>query len=130
MFLGVTALLLACSGSDPMAPHDPYGPAASSAVATITIEPATGLLSPGRTLQLKVVLRDAAGFELTNRTIIFTSSDERVLSVDARGMVLALAEGAVTLTATSEGKSDRKSIAVVPVENDPCEGCWDYSPIP
>ena len=130
MFLGLTAILVACSGNNPAAPQYPAGSEVPSPVATITFEPATGLLGVGRTLQLKVVLHDAAGFELTNRTVIFTSSDERVLSVDYRGMVLALAEGEVTLTATSEGKSVRKSIAVVPPAEDPCEGCWDYSPIP
>jgi len=123
MFLGFTALLMACSGSDPM------GPGVSSAVASVTIEPVTAMLSVGSTLRLKVIVHDAAGHELADRAIIFTSSDERVVSVDAKGLVRALAEGEATLTATSEGKSSRTSISVVPV-GDPCAECWDYSSIP
>jgi len=128
MVLGVTALVMACSGYDPTGVAGP-GPGGSSAVASVTIEPLTASLSVGSTLRLKVILHDAAGRELANRTISFTSSDDRVLSVDATGLVRALAEGQVTLTATSEGKSGRATIAVVPA-GDACAGCWDYSPVP
>jgi len=126
MFLGVTVLVMACSGYDATGPAGP-GPGGSSAVASVTIEPVTASLSVGSALQLKVILHNAAGCELANRTIIFTSSDERVVSVAATGLVTALAEGEATITATSEGMSGRTTISVVPGGGgDSCPGCWDW----
>lgn len=115
-FLGFTALLLACSAdlTDP------------SAVASVTIEPVSGLYV-GNTIRLTVIMRDAAGRELTNRPVVFSSSDVRVSRVSATGLVQALAVGTATITATSEGRSGRTTVYVVPTE-DCMEGCWDYSP--
>jgi len=127
MFLGLSALVLACSGYDSTGPAGP-GPWGSSAVASVTIVPVTASLTVGSTLRLKVILHDAAGRQLANRTVTFTSSDERVLSVDATGLVLALAEGSATLTATSEGRRGQAIVSVV-LEG-PCSACWDYSPTP
>lgn len=64
------------------------------------------------------------GRVLENRTITFASSNESVISVDATGLVGALADGEATITVTSEEKSGQMTISVGPI--DPCRGCGDY----
>jgi uncharacterized protein YjdB len=100
------------------------GTGESAPVAVVAIQPSTTSLSVGSTLQLTVVLRDAVGRVLENRTITFASSNESVVSVDATGLVRALADGEATITATSEEQSGQMSISVGSI--DPCLGCWDY----
>jgi uncharacterized protein YjdB len=113
--LGLTALVMACSG--PTAPSAP--------VASVTIQAVTTSLTVGNSIALTVILRDAAGNVLTNRTITFTSSNESVGSVDATGLVRALAEGEVTITASSEEKSGQMTISVRRI-GDPGGSPWDY----
>jgi uncharacterized protein YjdB len=118
IFLGLSALVMACS--------DSTGPSGSAPVASVTIQATTTSLIVGSSLPLTVVLRDGAGNVLANRTITFTTSNESVASVDATGVVQALAEGEVTITATSEGRSDQTTLSIRTATGDPCAGCWDY----
>src|SRR5205807_3281600 len=48
------------------------------------------------------------------RTVTWTSSAPAVASVTASGLVTGVTEGATTITATSEGKSDTTQLSVVP----------------
>ena len=70
-----------------------------------------GSMSPPRisasmtSAEAGVTLRDQNGATLTNRTIVFVSSDDNIASVSSNGLVTALKGGAVTITASSEGKS-------------------------
>jgi uncharacterized protein YjdB len=121
MYLSLSAVVMACS--------DPTAPAISPAVTSVTIEPAISCMEVGSTLSLKVIVRNVTEHELPNRTIVFTSSNERVLSVDGKGLVRALAEGTATLTASTGGKSGKSIIDVLP-PGDACRGFWDYSPTP
>ncbi len=57
------------------------------------------------TLQLTAVAQDSAGATLANRTITWSSSDTTAATVSSTGLVTMLKTGAVTITATSEGKS-------------------------
>jgi hypothetical protein len=50
--------------------------------------------------------------------IVYTSSDESVATVSVSGKVLAVGEGAATITAALGGKSDAKSLVVVPITAD------------
>lgn len=106
LFASFFALVMACSD------NGTTGPAGLAPVATVTIETVTTSLTVGSTLQPTVILRDAAGNELADRTISFASSNESVASVSATGLVQALAAGETTITATSEGKSDQTTITV------------------
>jgi uncharacterized protein YjdB len=124
LWFGLTALLVACSS--PTGPAETGGPGGSARVASVAIEPAGTSLTVGNTLQLTVVLHDASGNALTNRTISFASSNASVLSVDGAGLVRALAEGKATITATSDGKSGQAVISVLVADKDSCLGCWDY----
>jgi hypothetical protein len=95
-------ILSACGGSDPTNPPPP--PPAPPAVASVTVSPDTGTVAPGGTLQLAVTLRDAAGQAITGRTVTWASSDLTRASVSSTGLVTGAADGAVVITATSEGK--------------------------
>ena len=110
--LGLTVFIMACSG--PTAPPPP--------VASVSIQAVTTSVGVGSSLTLSVILRDAAGDVLTNRTVAFTSSNASVLSVDATGLVRALAEGEATITASCEQKTGQLTMSVVR----PGQSPWDY----
>jgi len=72
------------------------------AVTGMTIDPATASLTVGETLTLTpTVLPDTA----TDKTVTWTTSDETVATVDANGVVTALAAGEATITATANDGS-------------------------
>ena len=123
MYLSLSAVVMACFGSDPT------GPAISSAVASVTIDPAISFMEVGSTTSLNVIVRNVTEHVLANRTIVFTSSDERVLTVDGKGLVWAVAEGTAVVTASTGGKSGRRTITVI-APRESCEACWDYGPKP
>jgi uncharacterized protein YjdB len=110
--LAIAALVIGCS--------EPTG--TTTQVESVTIQAATNALPVGSSLPLTVILRDAKGNTLANRTITFASSNESVMSVDAKGSVRGLAEGKATVTATSEGKSGQMIISVFRPGPSP----WDY----
>jgi hypothetical protein len=83
------------------------GTAANPAVASVSVAPSAQDLAVGQTLQLTVTLRDASGNLLMNRSLVWSTSDATIATVDATtGLVTAIAAGGpVTITATSEGQS-------------------------
>lgn len=87
-------------------------------VAAVVVQPRTAELTTGARVQLTATARDANDTPLTDRTIVWSSSSDAVASVNGvTGMVTAVAPGVVTITATSEGKSDAATVTVslVPV---------------
>jgi hypothetical protein len=112
------ALVMGCSG------NETTGPAGPLPLKSVVVE-APGTLVIGGTLQLNVILRDVSNNTVRNRPISYTSSDARVASVDASGVVTALAEGDATITATSEGKSGQTTLKIVP----PIRLCTLHSPL-
>ena len=62
-------------------------------------------LTAGQTTQANASTKDANGNVLTGRTIVWTTSDPAVASVDGVGTISALKAGTATVTATSEGKT-------------------------
>ena len=88
-------------------------------VATVAIAPDSGSLVPARTFQLDATVRDGAGLVLTDRAITWTTLDAAVASIDASGMVTALAYGgtalrAVRLVATTSSAADTVTLSVTP----------------
>jgi len=90
-------------------------PVPPAPVATVTVDPRTANLIVGATQQLTATTKDANGATLTGRPIAWSSSDAAVAEVSATGVVTARAEGAATITATSEDKSGTATINVRPV---------------
>lgn len=81
-------------------------------VVTVTITPASFAMSPGDTRQLTATPYDALGLALTGRSIAWSSADTTKARVNATGLVTAVANGATTITATSEGKSGTASVVI------------------
>ena len=65
--------------------------------ASLTITAPTTVLTPGQTVQLTGTVRDAAGNALSGYTIIWESYDKTVATIDATGLVTAVAPGSVTI---------------------------------
>lgn len=86
-------------------------------VASVVVAPATASLVVGGTRTLAATTRDSAGATLSGRTVTWASSSPAVANVSSAGVVLAIAPGTATITATSEGRSATSQITVsaVPV---------------
>jgi len=82
-------------------------------VASVSVTPARVDLAPGAKATLGAVTYDASGSPLGGRAVVWASSNGAVATVDASGVVTALAAGAATITATSEGISGSAVVSVV-----------------
>lgn len=84
-------------------------------VSSVTIENGSGVNSikeQGVLLLTATVLPDNAA----DKTVIWSSSDDKVARVMGDGYVIGVAEGEVTITATAGGVSDSLKLYVVPME--------------
>jgi hypothetical protein len=70
-------------------------------VGQIDVTPRSLELSVGETLGLTATVEDPRGQPLPGRTVVWTTSDPTVASVDSSGRVLGLALGNAAITATS-----------------------------
>lgn len=97
------------------------------AVETVTISPAALTLSETDPYDLAAVIlpKDA-----TDKTIVWASSDERIISIDANGHIRAENPGEATVTATAGGVSGTCVITVKPIEIDGEESDLDKEPAP
>lgn len=104
----LVVLITACGGgsTEPSAP--PPVP-----VASILIDPASVSLTPGGTRTLTATTRDATGGVLPGRAITWTSANASVATVSTSGTVTAVAPGATTVTAASEGRSATVTVTVL-----------------
>ncbi|MGQ0539828.1 MAG: Ig-like domain-containing protein, partial [Gemmatimonadaceae bacterium] len=83
-------------------------------VANVTVTPNPLSIKIGNTQQFTATLRDANGNILFGRPVTWTSSDTSKATITAAGVLSALAQGAVTITATSEGVSGTASVTIIP----------------
>lgn len=86
-------------------------------VAFVEVSPKSANLNAGQSLQLTVKLLDASRRELplTGRTVTWSSNNTARATVNNQGLVSTTVQsqkGNVTITATSEGKSDNATITV------------------
>jgi len=84
-------------------------------VASVTVSPASSSLRVGATVQLSATTKDSAGTVLTGRSVTWSSNVPAVATVSVNGLVLGVAAGSATITATSEGKSGSAAITVTVV---------------
>ena len=83
------------------------------AVATVSVTPGAAQLIEGDSLQLRATPRDAAGTELRDREIQWSSSDPRMASVQPCGLVRARSvAGTARITAASGAGSGSADVAV------------------
>ena len=81
-------------------------------VASLQISPAADTVVVGQTTQLTAVPRDSVGSPLTDRPVIWSTSNSGIATVSASGLVVGVQAGVVTITGTSEGKSSTSRIVV------------------
>jgi uncharacterized protein YjdB len=81
-------------------------------VASVTVRPSRIDAVPGVKTALTGIAYDAAQNTLSDRTIVWTTSNSGVATVDAEGMVTAVGPGSATITGTVEGKSDISTVTV------------------
>lgn len=81
----------------------------ASAISLSATAPA---LTIGQSVQLAAVVLDASGNPITNPTVKWTSSNTKVATVSATGLVAAVALGTATVTATSGNVSKDATVAV------------------
>jgi hypothetical protein len=82
-------------------------------VATVLVSPDTATLQVGQTRQLTAIMSDAAGNELTGRTVEWSSTNEAIARVAQDGTVAAVAQGSVMITAASEGRNGMAELWVL-----------------
>lgn len=83
-------------------------------MATVSVALSATQITVGGTATATTELRSAAGAVVTGRAVSWTSSTPTVATVNDAGTVTALAAGAATITATSEGKTGSSSLTVIP----------------
>src|SRR5207253_1005738 len=81
-------------------------------VPSVAITPPSVSVAIGQTVQLTATPKDAGGTPLVGRGVTWASSAPTVATVNANGLVSAVAAGAATITATSESKSGTASVTV------------------
>jgi len=84
-------------------------------VGLVVVSPASATLRVGATTQLTATPEDANGNPLSGRTITWTSNQPAAATVNTAGLVTAVAVGAATITATSEGVSGPATLTVTTV---------------
>ena len=89
-------------------------------VESVSVNPATAELIVGRTLTLeaKVLPKEA------NQGVVWSSTDDKVATVDENGIVTARAKGTATITATADGGKEASCNITVGTDND---GILKYS---
>ncbi len=82
---------------------------------TVTLTPSLANIVVGTTIQLESQITDPAGNILIGRPISYSSDNPALATVNAAGLVTALAPGSVKITAVSEGKTGTANIVVSPL---------------
>ncbi len=99
---------LACGdGDDPLSPP--------RAVAEVDVDVASTRIIVGETVTLVATPLDEDGEPLLDRPVTYVSSDLRLASVSATGVVHALADGEVEITVASEAVATRVAFRIDPV---------------
>jgi len=74
-------------------------------VTSVTVTPQSASIQVGQMVQLTATVQDGDGNVLTDRAVMWSTSDSSVATVSSFGLVTGSAAGSVTITATSEGQS-------------------------
>lgn len=86
-----------------------------AAIDRVVVTPSPADVIVNSTVQLTATLRDAAGAEIPARNIVWSSSSDAAATVSSTGLVTGKVVGAVTITATAEGKVGSTTVNVRPV---------------
>jgi len=81
-------------------------------VSSVSVTLGASSLAVGATTQASVVVRDAQGNVLTNRTITYSSSSASIASVSLSGLVTGLVAGTASIRATVDGVVGSANVTV------------------
>jgi uncharacterized protein YjdB len=111
--LWLVGVVWSCGGGDATGPGGPHAPE----VASVEVTPDTLELVVGQTARLTATPRAADGTALTGKTVTWSSEEPGIATVDQEGLVTAISEESVRITATVDGKSGTCYIVIssVPV---------------
>ena len=84
----------------------------SQSVGTVVVMPSETVLIVGDSVWLSAEARDPLGGDIPDASFAWSSSDESVATVDASGLVHAIAEGRATIAATSDTVSGSAVLTV------------------
>lgn len=84
------------------------------------VVPASLDLKVGETAQLQIVVNDANGELVTDRTVSYESQNPAVVTVSTTGLVTALSSGTTTIALSAEGVSGSVPVTVIPTMS----GSW------
>ncbi|MEP6834736.1 MAG: Ig-like domain-containing protein [Gemmatimonas sp.] len=84
-------------------------------VATVAVSLTATTVVAGATSQATAVLKDASNNVLNGRTVVWSSTNPSVATVNAAGLVTTFTNGSTNITATSEGKTDFETLTVTAV---------------
>jgi len=117
----VAAVVAGCQGSQgAVLPSAPRPPLATTLVKQIDVTPSKQVLAPGHTVQLMAAVYMLDGQITAN--VHWYSSDDTVATVDSRtGLVTAIKEGLVTITARSALEPKRLGLCTLLVST--CASC-------
>ena len=107
---GAMSLLLlasACGGGG----DGSTGPAPVT-VQSVAVSPSTLSLHVGETMSLHATARDAQGAAISGKTFSWSSQSSSVATVSTSGVVSAVAVGAATITAATDGKTGSATVTV------------------
>lgn len=107
---GLSIVFVGCSSSSTSVEVVPKPP-----VASVSLTLPSPTLLTGQTQQAMATPRDATGAPLMDRTVTWQSANTAVASVNASGMISAVAPGTDVITASSEGVSAQGTLTVMPV---------------
>lgn len=86
-----------------------------SEVKSVAIRPDTATISLGTTFLLRPTVIDEFDVEVTDRTVVWTSTNTDVITVTSAGQLLAVSPGSATVSATTGGKTGSASFTVLSI---------------
>ena len=94
----------ACGGDESTGP---------AVVASVVVTPSTAtLVSLGETVELNASALDAGGTVVSGKSFVWSSPDETIATVSVSGLVTAVADGPVTISATTDNVSGSAAVTV------------------
>ena len=105
---GIAMLALSC-GDGAVEPAPPPAPVAT----TVTVNPSSAVLNAlAETARFAAEVRDQNGQVMAGAAVAWASTNASIASVDASGLVTAVANGSATITATSGSVSGSATVTV------------------
>lgn len=105
----------------------PVTPGEDAAVAKVNVTPTSASVVLGETAQLAAVPVDDAGNALSDRPVVWFTSNPAIATVTSTGLVTGTGVGGVVIGATSEGRTGTSNVTVMSAAPSLSE-CAEYRP--